>query len=44
LYYREHLDELPKPEEKPKRTRRKKEEKPVTCEIEDVPEDHYLSQ
>jgi hypothetical protein len=40
LYFRQHLDELPKQEEKPKRTRKKKE---IPCEIEIDPDDTYLS-
>ena len=40
LYYREHLDELPKPKEK--KTRKKKELPPAVCEIEPNPnEDFY---
>jgi hypothetical protein len=41
LYYREHLDELPKPKEK--KPRKKKEEKPVQCEIIEMSDDDYLS-
>ena len=41
LYFREHLDELPKPKEK--KTRKKKEPEPVVCEIEVLPdEDDYI--
>ena len=40
LYFREHLDELPKPEEKVKRPRKKKE---IPCEVEIDPNDTYLS-
>ena len=40
LYFREHLDELPKP--KLKKTRKKKEPEPVVCEVEVIPdEDPY---
>jgi putative phage-type endonuclease len=39
LYYREHLDELPKPKEK--KTRKKKEPEPVVCEIEALPEEDF---
>ena len=39
LYYREHLDELPKPKEK--KTRKKKELEPAVCEIEAFPEEDF---
>ena len=40
VYFREHLDELPKP--KLKKTRKKKEPEPVVCEVEVIPdEDPY---
>jgi hypothetical protein len=41
LYFREHLDELPKP--KPKQTRKKREQKPAECELVEMSEDDYLS-
>ena len=41
LYYREHLDELPKPKEKVKRPRKKKELEPAVCEIEAFPEEDF---
>jgi len=37
LYFREHIDELPKP--KLKKTRKKKELEPTVCEIEPLPEE-----
>jgi putative phage-type endonuclease len=37
LYFREHLDELPKPKEK--KTRKKKEPEPVVCLVEPIPEE-----
>ena len=43
LYYREHLDELPKPKEKVKRPRKKKEVPPPVCEIQQLSdEDMYV--
>ena len=39
LYFREHLDELPKPKEK--KTRKKKELPPAVCEIEALPEEDF---
>ena len=39
LYFREHIDELPKP--KLKKTRKKKEPEPVVCEIEALPEEDF---
>ena len=39
LYFREHLDELPKPKEK--KTRVKKEVPPAVCEIEALPEEDF---
>ena len=41
LYYREHLDELPKPKEK--KTRVKKELPPAVCEIEALPEEDFYN-
>ena len=41
LYYREHLDELPKPKEK--KTRKKKELPPVVCEVEIIPDEDYYN-
>ena len=41
LYFREHIDELPKPKEK--KTRKKKEVPPPVCEIMEMSEDEYLS-
>jgi len=41
LYYREHLDELPKPKEK--KTRKKKELPPAVCEIEPLPEEDFYN-
>ena len=41
LYYREHLDELPKPKEK--KTRKKKELPPTVCEIEPDPEEDFYN-
>ena len=41
LYFREHLDELPKP--KPQQTRKKREQKPAECELVEMSEDDYLS-
>jgi len=43
LYYREHIDELPKPVEKVKRPRKKKEPEPVVCEIEALPEEDFYN-
>jgi putative phage-type endonuclease len=43
LYYREHIDELPVTKTKEKRPRKKKDEKPVVCEIVEMSEDEYLS-
>ncbi len=43
LYYREHLDELPKPKEKVKRPRKKKELEPAVCEIEPFPEEDFYN-
>jgi hypothetical protein len=43
LYYREHLDELPKPKEKVKRPRKKKEVPPPVCEVQAISdEDMYV--
>lgn len=44
LYFREHLDELPKPKEKKTRKREPKEPKVQTCEIFSDKEDDYDSQ
>ena len=41
LYFREHLDELPKPKEK--KTRVKKELPPAVCEIEALPEEDFYN-
>lgn len=41
LYYREHIEELPKPKEKVKRPRKKKEVPPAVCEIEALPEEDF---
>ena len=43
LYYREHIDEIPKPVEKVKRPRKKKEPEPVVCEIEALPEEDFYN-
>jgi len=40
LYFREHIDELPKPKERKKRIVK---EKIHTCEVETNPEDNYIS-
>jgi putative phage-type endonuclease len=41
LYFREHIDELPPP--KLKKTRKKKEPEPVSCEIEALPEEDFYN-
>ncbi len=43
LYYREHIDEIPKPVEKVKRPRKKKELPPAVCEIEVLPEEDFYN-
>ena len=40
VYYREHIDELPKPKEKKKRVLK---ERVYTCEVATDPEDNYQS-
>ena len=41
VYYRQHLDELPKP--KLKKTRKKKEPEPVICEVTVLPEEDFYN-
>tara|TARA_R110000803_G_scaffold125648_1_gene193248 strand:- start:935 stop:1657 length:723 start_codon:yes stop_codon:yes gene_type:complete len=43
LYYREHIDEVPKKKEKVKRPRKKKELPPAVCEIEVLPEEDFYN-
>jgi len=44
VYFREHIDELPKPEKKLQRTKRIKSEPEVVCEIKEYSDDDNLSE